>query len=59
MLREGLTYGRMPYPRAEKVLIDSHSINCITFDEVHDVLRNRFILYRAASRLEKKRRTKK
>lgn len=38
--------------RTEKVLIDSHSVNCITFDEVYSVLRNRFLLYRAASKLE-------
>jgi hypothetical protein len=40
--------------RTEKVLIDSHPINCITFDELHDLLQARFILYKAASKLERK-----
>jgi len=38
--------------RTEKVLIDSHPINCITFDDLHAVLRNRFALYGAAWKLE-------
>jgi hypothetical protein len=45
--------------RTERILIDSHAINCITFDDLHALLRNRFILYRAASKLEKKPKRKK
>jgi hypothetical protein len=44
--------------RSEKVLIDSHPVSCITFDEVYTDLLNRFLLYSAASKLEK-RKTKK
>ena len=40
--------------RTEKVLIDSHPINCITFDELHSLLQNRFILYEAASKRERR-----
>jgi hypothetical protein len=47
--------------RSEKVLIDSHPITCLTFDDLHTSLRDRFILYRAAATLEtkKKQKTKK
>jgi hypothetical protein len=45
--------------RTEKVLIDSHPITCLTFDDLHDSLRNRFILYRAAAKLETKKKSKK
>jgi hypothetical protein len=38
--------------RTEKVLIDSHPITCLTFDDLHDSLRNRFVIYRAAAQLE-------
>jgi hypothetical protein len=38
--------------RTEKVLIDSHPINCITFDELYTLLEERFRLFRAASALE-------
>jgi Shedu protein SduA, C-terminal len=41
--------------RTEKVLIDSHPINCITYDELHSALETRFILYQAASKLEKRK----
>jgi hypothetical protein len=40
--------------RTEKVLIDSHPVSCITFDELHASLQARFIRYKAASKLEKK-----
>ncbi len=35
--------------RTERVLIDSHPVSCITFDELHTRLQNRIALYRAAS----------
>jgi hypothetical protein len=41
--------------RTEKVLIDSHAINCITLDELHEVLQSRYDLYKAASKLEDKK----
>jgi hypothetical protein len=37
--------------RTEKVLIDSHPVTCLTFDDLHASLRDRFILYRAAAKL--------
>ena len=37
----------------EHVLVDSHPITCITFDELHDLLQARYSLYQAASKLEK------
>jgi hypothetical protein len=40
--------------RTEKVLIDSHPINCITFDQLYEELQTRFTLYKAASKLETK-----
>jgi hypothetical protein len=42
--------------RTEKVLIDSHPVNCITFDELYESLRDRFVRYREASKIEKTRR---
>jgi hypothetical protein len=46
--------------RSEKVLIDSHPVTCLTFDDLHAALRNQFVLYRAAVNVEPKRkRTKK
>lgn len=42
--------------RTERVLIDSHPVHCITFDDLHALLRNHYFLYRAASKLEKKKR---
>lgn len=46
--------------RTEKVLIDSHPVTCLTFDDLHASLRDRFIIYRAAAKLErKKKKTKK
>ena len=44
--------------RTEKVLIDSHPIACLTFDDLHDSRRTRFEIYRAAAKLETKK-TKK
>lgn len=45
--------------RTEKVLIDSHPVTCLTFDDLHASLRDRFIIYRAAAQLEsKKQKTK-
>jgi hypothetical protein len=35
--------------RTDRVLIDSHRISCITFDELHARLHQRFTLHRAAS----------
>jgi Domain of unknown function (DUF4263) len=46
--------------RTEKVLIDSHPVTCLTFDDLHASLRDRFIIYRAAAKLEtKKKKTNK
>jgi hypothetical protein len=47
--------------RTEKVLIDSHPLTCRTFDDLHASLRDRFLLYRTAAKLEKpkKKKTKK
>ncbi|SIO66670.1 protein of unknown function [Singulisphaera sp. GP187] len=39
--------------RSNKVIIDSNAINCVTFDDVHEILRKRYALYRAAASLEK------
>jgi Domain of unknown function (DUF4263) len=45
--------------RTEKVLIDSHPVPCLTFDDLYASLRDRFIIYRAAAKLEaKKKKTK-
>ncbi len=41
--------------RADKVLVDSHVINCITFDDLHRALERRLELYSAASRARKKK----
>jgi len=41
--------------RADKVLVDSHVINCITFDDLHQDLERRLQLYTAASRAKKRR----
>jgi Domain of unknown function (DUF4263) len=38
--------------RTERVLIDSHPITCITFDDLHTFLQDRFTVYRAASKVE-------
>ena len=47
--------------RTEKVLIDSHPVTCLTFDDLHASLRKRFEIYRAAAKQERKgkRKTKK
>lgn len=39
--------------RTEKVLIDSHPINCVTFDDLYTTLNTRIQMYRAASKQEK------
>ena len=44
--------------RTEKVLIDSHPVTCLTFDDLYASLRDRFILYRAAAKLVTKRKQK-
>ena len=36
--------------RADKVRVDSHVINCITFDDLHETLAERLELYSAASK---------
>jgi len=36
--------------RSDKVLVDSHVINCITFDDLHQDLERRLQLYRAATK---------
>jgi len=41
--------------RTEKVLIDSHPVTCLTFDDLHASLSRRFNIYRAAAKLETKR----
>ncbi len=38
--------------RTDRVLIDTHKINCITFDDLHAALKNKFNLYSAASKKE-------
>lgn len=38
--------------RTEKVLIDSHAITCMTLDDLHASLSRRFNIYRAAPKLE-------
>ncbi len=38
--------------RTEKVVIDSHKVSCITFDDLYETLENKFRLYRDASQLE-------
>ena len=38
--------------RTKKVLIDSNKIECITFDELHDALKEKFEFYSAAARAE-------
>jgi hypothetical protein len=38
--------------RTERVSIDSHKISCLTFDDLHAALQNKFNLYRAASNVE-------
>jgi hypothetical protein len=42
--------------RTEKVLIDSHPVWCITFDDLYTQLRDRYARYKNASRLEKAKR---
>ena len=39
--------------RSEKILIDSHAISCITFDELYSALHSRFERYGAAFKLQK------
>lgn len=39
--------------KTEKVLIDSHPINCVTFDDLYATLNTRIQMYRAASKQEK------
>jgi hypothetical protein len=39
--------------RSDKVLIDSNTVICVTFDDVHEILHKRYALYRAAASLEK------
>lgn len=39
--------------RSGKVLIDSNTIICITFDDVYEILKKRYALYRAAALLDK------
>jgi hypothetical protein len=38
--------------RTEKVRVDSHSIECVTYDDLYEVLANRLKLYPKASRFE-------
>jgi hypothetical protein len=40
--------------RADKVRVDSHVINCITFDDLHQALDRRLQLYRADVKAKKK-----
>jgi hypothetical protein len=40
--------------RTERVLVDSHPINCLTFDDLHALLHERFMLYRTGSKLGEK-----
>jgi hypothetical protein len=39
--------------RSSKVLIDSNAVICVTFDDVYEILRKRYALYKAAASLEK------
>jgi hypothetical protein len=38
--------------RTEKVRVDSHPIDCLTFDDLHDSLRRRMSFYPAAPKFE-------
>jgi hypothetical protein len=38
--------------RTKKVLIDSNKVTCITFDELHAALKEKFEFYSAAARVE-------
>ena len=38
--------------RSDKVLVDSNPVICVTFDDVFDILRGRYALYKAAASLE-------
>lgn len=40
--------------RTDKVLVDSHSISCITFDDLHQTLKDRLDDYPAASKFGRK-----
>ena len=40
--------------RTERVLIDSHPINCMTFDDLYAILKSRFALYKLPSKRRKK-----
>src|SRR3954451_18938760 len=39
--------------RSDKVLIDSNAVICVTLDDVYEILRRRYALYKAAASLEK------
>jgi hypothetical protein len=39
--------------RSGKVLIDSNAVICVTFDDVYEIFRKRYTLYKAAASLEK------
>lgn len=39
--------------RSKKVLVDSHTVQCVTFDDLHATLRQRYALYRAAAPKER------
>ncbi len=38
--------------RSDKVLIDSNTVICVTFDDVFEILRKRYVFYKAAASLE-------
>lgn len=44
--------------RSEKVLVDSHPVTCLTFDDLHASLKKRFVLYRDAAKLETRQKKK-
>jgi hypothetical protein len=44
--------------RTKKVLIDSQHVHCVTFDELHRVLRDKYFMYKAASKVEQSRKKK-
>jgi len=41
--------------RADKVIVDSHVISCLTFDDLHHILERRLRLYSAASKTRRQR----
>jgi hypothetical protein len=41
--------------RTKKVLVDSQKVHCVTFDELHRVLRDRYFTYKAAAKIDSRK----